>query len=164
MECIWADMKRTQLPSWITPAPPNWGTPSRGKLSANNWRVICTIHLPMSLIWLWKEETSRKRDLLDNFMDLVCAVRIANMRVSSPDQVAAYRKHISRYVEGLQKLYPHENLRPTHHAAIHIGDLLHHFGPVHAYSSPFYERYISFLHHINTNNKIGAYFLARDDA
>ena len=26
MNAVWADMKLTQLPSWISPAPPNWGT------------------------------------------------------------------------------------------------------------------------------------------
>jgi hypothetical protein len=160
MEFIWGDMKHTQLPSWMTSAPPNWGTPTRGKLSADNWHVICTIHLPISLIWLGREEDGRKKDLLDNFMDLVSAVQIANMQVSSASQVAAYNKHIIQYLEGIQTLFPHEKLRPTHHAAIHIGDLLQRFGPVHAYSSPFYERYISFLHRINTNNKIGMYFLA----
>jgi hypothetical protein len=56
--------------------------------------VICTIHLPITLIWLWKEETGRKKDLLENFMDLVSAVRIANMRVSSLEQVSAYNHHI----------------------------------------------------------------------
>ena len=153
MAVIWEDMKRTQLPSWITSAPANWGTAKRGKLSADNWRVICTIHIPITLIWLWREETGRKRDLLENFMELVSAVRIANMRVSSQEQVSAYNQHIMRYVEGIQQLFPHENLRPTHHAALHIGDQLQHFGPVHSHSSPFYERHISFLHRINTNNK-----------
>jgi hypothetical protein len=158
MASIWRDMKHTQLPSWITPAPPNWGTPKRGKISADNWRVVCTIHLPVTLIWLWKEETGRKKRLLDNFMDLINAIRIANMRVSSLDHVAAYNDYIFRYVKGVQNLFPHEKLRPTHHAALHIGDQLQHFGPLHSHSSPFYERYISFLHQINTNNKTGEFF------
>jgi hypothetical protein len=53
MTAVWEDMARTQLPSWVTDVPHNWGTATRGKLSANNWRVICTMHLPITLIRLW---------------------------------------------------------------------------------------------------------------
>jgi hypothetical protein len=48
METVWNDMKKSLLPSWISPVPHNWGTKKRGKLSADNWRVICTIHLPIT--------------------------------------------------------------------------------------------------------------------
>ena len=30
MDAIWADMVLTELPSWVTKAPPNWGTATRG--------------------------------------------------------------------------------------------------------------------------------------
>lgn len=156
MEAIWADMASTQLPSWIGSPPRDWGTASRGKLSADQWRVICTIHLPITLIRLWENETGRKKDLLRNFMDLVTAVRIANMRVSSSDQIKAYNEAIVRYVMGLQALYPHIKLRPSHHGALHIGDILDLFGPVHSHSAPFFERYINFLHRVNTNKKLGS--------
>ena len=157
METVWNDMKKTQLPSWITPAPHDWGTPKRGKLSADNWRVVCTIHLPITLIWLWKNEAGRKGQLLENFMDLVTAVRLANMRVSSPGQVEAYDKHIFRYVQGIQTLFPQHPLRPIHHGALHIGDILLRFGPVHSYRASHYERHIGFLHRVNLNNKVGMY-------
>lgn len=155
MEAIWANMECTQLPTWVGSVPCNWGTTQRGKLSADQWRTICTIHLPITLIRLWRNETGRKKDLLNNFMDLVSAVRIANMRVSSRNQIQAYNKHIFRYVYDMQTLYPNENLKPTHHAALHLGDILDLFGPVHSHSAPFFERYINFFHRLNTNQKIG---------
>ncbi|KAJ3501861.1 hypothetical protein NLJ89_g9152 [Agrocybe chaxingu] len=40
MRLVWDDMTRTQLPTWITPAPRNWGTMQHGKLSADNWRIF----------------------------------------------------------------------------------------------------------------------------
>ena len=85
MEAIWEDMSFTQLPSWVGSVPCNWGMTKRGKLSADNWRVIITIHLTITLIWLWGRDNRHKKELLDNFMDLVCAVCIANMRVSESD-------------------------------------------------------------------------------
>ena len=155
MTAVWEDMTRTQLPTWIRPAPPNWGTTERGKLSADQWRIICTVHLPITLIHLWYKEGGRKRELLNNFMDLVSAVRIANMRITSPDQIRTYNHYIYRYATRLKELYPAETLKPTLHAALHLAEFLAAFGPVHARSAPFYERYINFFHRMNTNKKIG---------
>ncbi|TFK59971.1 hypothetical protein BDN72DRAFT_864716 [Pluteus cervinus] len=53
MTAIWEDIKRSQTPSWIDPVPHDWNTARRGKLSANHWRVIATVHLPITLIRLW---------------------------------------------------------------------------------------------------------------
>ena len=80
MEAVWSDMALTELPSWVTDVPRDWGTKTRGKLSANNWRVICTVHLPITLIRLWGgEDAPEDRKLkLQNFMDLSIAVQIAN--------------------------------------------------------------------------------------
>lgn len=157
MKAVWDDMERTQIPTWIGSAPRNWGTSQRGKLSADQWRVICTIHLPITLIRLWRNESGRKKELLANFMDLVSAVRIANMRVSSRNQIHAYNQHIFRYITGIKHLYPDEKLKPSHHAALHIGEILNLFGPVHSHSAPFFERYINFLHRVNTNKKLGMF-------
>ena len=157
MEAVWEDMAFTQLPSWVGLVPRNWGTSKRGKLTADNWRVICTVHLPITLIRLWKDETGRKAELLHNFMDLATAVRIANMRVSSKNQVRAYNFHISRYASALPTLFPDVSIKPTVHAALHLGDIMDLFGPVHSHSAPFYERYIYFLQQLNTNKKLGAY-------
>ncbi|KDR66687.1 hypothetical protein GALMADRAFT_80542, partial [Galerina marginata CBS 339.88] len=157
MADVWSDMAHTLLPTWITPAPPNWGTAQRGKLSADNWRVICTIHLPITLIRLWNDDSPRKQELLSHFMDLVAAVRIANMRVSSPDQIQEYNEYITRYVGNIRRLYPDQQLKPTHHASLHIGDMLGLFGPNHSHSGPHYERYINFFHRINTNSKLGVF-------
>jgi hypothetical protein len=155
MESIWADMSRTRTPTWMSRAPKNWGTTQRGKLSADNWRVICTVHLPITLIRLWGEKTGRMKEVLAHFMDLVIAVRIANMRVTSPNHIQTYDTHIQRYTRKLKALYPDENIKPTHHAALHIGDMLHLFGPNHSHSGAHYERYINFFHRMNTNEKIG---------
>jgi hypothetical protein len=155
MKAVWEDMDRTQLPSWITPVARDWGTVRRGKLSADNWRVICCIHLPITLIRLFGSSEGRPRSLLDNFMHLVSAVRIATMRHSSPAQIEAYMSHIMAYSRGTLELFPEYSVLPSHHAALHIGDMLERFGPKHLHDSPYYERYILFFHQLNTNNKIG---------
>ena len=156
MEAVWKDMKATRLPSWITPAPYDWGTSRRGKLSADNWRVISCIHLPITLIRLFGSSDGRPRELLDNFMQLVTAVRTATMRTSSAEQIEVYNEHIFAYTRGVLDLYPDYNVLPSHHAALHIGDMLSRFGPKHSHDSPHYERYIHFFHRMNTNHKLWA--------
>ncbi|KAJ2913364.1 hypothetical protein MD484_g7039, partial [Candolleomyces efflorescens] len=155
MEAVYQDMRRTRLPSWITPAPHDWGTSRRGKLSADNWRIICCIHLPITLIRLFGSSDGRPQALLANFMDLVSAVRLAAMRQSSPEQIQMYTEKIIKYTKGTLELFPDYSILPSHHAALHIGDMLTRFGPKHAHDSPHYERYINFFHHMNTNNHVG---------
>jgi len=155
MQAVWEDMKRTLLPSWITPVPHNWGTAKRGKLSADNWLVIFIIHLPITLIRLWGNETGRKHELLANLMHLASASSIVIMHSSREEQILAFGHHIFRYIDGIKKLFPDQRLRPVHHAALHLGDLMDLFGPVHSRSGFFFERYINFFHRINTNQKLG---------
>lgn len=157
MEAIWADMKHTELPSWVTGVPHNWGTAARGKLSANNWRVICTVHLPITLIRLWGVDDApedRKRKL-ENFMDLVCAVQIANLRSISKNDIELYERYIYRYLTGFKALYQLAKVKPIHHAALHYGDILRGFGPAHTHGAAFYERYIHSMQSENHNMRLG---------
>jgi hypothetical protein len=157
MEAIWADMKHTELPSWVTDVPHNWGTATRGKLSANNWRVICTVHLPITLIRLWGVDDApedRKRKL-ENFMDLVRAVQIANLRSISKNDIEQYESFVYRYLTGFKALYKLAKVKPIHHAALHYGDILRGFGPAHTHGAAFYERYILSMQRENHNMRLG---------
>ena len=155
MEAVWVDMQLTQLPLWISPATPNWGLARREKLSANHWRVICTIHLVITLIRLWHDKTGQEKDLLKNYMDVVSASLIVTLHVSSKRKSQAYNEHAFGYVKGLQELYLDQHLLPVHHAALHMGHIMQLFGPVHSHNAVFFECYIKFLHHMNINQKPG---------
>jgi hypothetical protein len=163
MEAIWADMTLTELPSWVSKAPPNWGTAARGKLSANNWRVICTIHLPITLIRLWggDDVSDDRRAKLENFMDLVSAVQIANLRSISQKEIEQYERYIFRYMTTFKSLYKLAKVKPIHHAALHYGDTLRGFGPAHTHGAAFYERYIHSMQSKNHNMKLGSHFYSK---
>ncbi|KAG6905108.1 hypothetical protein DXG01_004830 [Tephrocybe rancida] len=88
-------------------------------------------------------------------MELVSAVQIANLCVTSQSKIAVYNRPIFRYAKCWHELFPDEDLKPVIYAVLHIGDIMELFGPVHTYSSPFYKRYINFFHRINTNKKLG---------
>ena len=160
MEAVWEDMALTKLLSWVTEVPSDWGTASRGKLSANNWQVICTIHLPITLIRLWGMDGApevRKRQL-ENFMDLVHTVQMANLHSISKKEIKLYEDYILRYVTTFKSLYKLAKVKPIHHAALHYGNVLRGFGPAHTHSAAFYERYIHSMQSKNHNMKLGPYF------
>ena len=150
-----ADMEKTVLPSWIEPAPRNWGTTEHGKLSADQWRVLCTIHLPISLISKWSDRSARYMDMLANFMDLVTAVCIASMRVTNNEYITLYDQHIFSYIRGILELYKDADIKPNHHLSLHLGHFLQTFGPVHAYWTFAFERINYMMQSMNTNRRHG---------
>jgi hypothetical protein len=53
MEEIWSDIRAMVTPSWITSVPKELGSPSHGKLNPDQWCVLETMYLPVSLVHLW---------------------------------------------------------------------------------------------------------------
>lgn len=155
MQAIWADMAQTVLPSWVGAAPKNWGTAKRGKLSADHWRTIFTIHLPITLIWIWMHETGRKKELLFNITYLVMSIRAANHKETNVDVSRTYDFYISKYITGVATLFRENSIHPLQHSAFHIGKNLRDFGPGHSRGAQFYERYIHYLQSLNLNMKFG---------
>lgn len=148
-------MGKTTLPSWIEPAPRNWGTTEHGKLSADQWRVLCTIHLPITLISKWNDSGLRHAAMLANFMNLVTAVRIASMRVTNDEYIALYDHHIFSYISGILELYKDADIKPNHHLSLHLGQFLQTFGPVHAYRTFAFERINYMMQKMKSNARPG---------
>jgi len=152
-------MTRTELPSWMSPAPRNWGTAARGKLTADQWKVVATVHLPVTLIHLWGMKRGRYFLLLCNFMDLSAAVQLANQRVTTKKHIDDYERLILRYLQGLKVLFKDTLLQLIHHASLHAGDFLKQFGPTHSVRTPRFERFNKKLGSQNTNMKPGKLFV-----
>jgi hypothetical protein len=151
------DMARTRLPYWVSPAPREAGSTRVGKLSADQWRSFCTIHLVVTLCRIWgpSDPESRFHKMLRNYMDLVTAVKVASMRTMTPARIASYNLHMDRYLKNILELYQHINLTPNHHLSGHFGELLQRFGPTHAWRCWIFERINYTLQQIPTNKKFG---------
>ena len=154
---VWIDMSQTTLPSWIGRAPPKLGDGRHGKLSADQWRTACTVNLVITLVRLWglKSHDDRKYQMLDNFMDLVTACKLAMMRKTTPRRIELFQQHMRRYLEGIKKLYVYSNLTPNHHLSLHLPKLFENFGPPHAWVCFIFERQLRWLKFIKTSNKFG---------
>ncbi|KAH7870084.1 uncharacterized protein C8R40DRAFT_997350, partial [Lentinula edodes] len=156
---IQPDMKRTILPTWIQSPPPNWGTPAQGKLSADEYKVVCSISLVITLIRVWGYGTenlqSRRFQMLLNYLDLVHAIRVLLLRETSRKSRDYYRSHIQRYLETVLVLYPDFTLKPNHHFSLHVLTDLETMGPGHARSTPVFERINHSLQELNANQHLG---------
>lgn len=160
LSLIRLDMKRTVLPSEISPVPREVGSPSAGKLTADQWRTFCTVHLVVSLIRLWGKERpdSRRAKILDNFLHLVTFTNSLHMRQMTPERIKFIEEEILTYLEGLRALYPQFSLVPKHHMALHLPAMLRDFGPVHAWRTFAFERLNQIFQNVSTNSLLGTCF------
>lgn len=155
LSTVHQDMPSIELPSWVNPVPPGFGTTANGKLSADQWRTGCSVNLPIALIRLWSGTTERNQNMLDNFMDLVTAVESGSMLSTNQSLRQLYDKTMLRYLKNMQSLYPEARMKPNHHYALHLGDFLEAFGPVHSWRTFAFERYNYMLQQVNTNKRFG---------
>ncbi|KAJ3553429.1 hypothetical protein NM688_g3618 [Phlebia brevispora] len=154
---IHKDIQSIVLPSWIGRIPRNLGSASHGSLSADQWRTACTVNLVTSLVRLWgpcSTDTEQRR-MLDNFMDLVYATRIATARTLKKDDMDKYHFYMLRYLTNILELYDSWPLHPYHHLALHFPSFLRAFGPTAGWRCFPFERYNYLLQQIDTNYKFG---------
>lgn len=155
-------MDKTQKPSFIPSAPSKPGEAAQGKFTADQWRTFSTIHLPITLIRLWGlKPGTRKYKMLVNFMHLITAVRLANMRAMTAERIDQFEHYIQTYLQGLvgsdpmEGLYPHTRISPYQHMMLHFGALLRRFGPVHSWRCFAFERLNYILQSFPTNSRFG---------
>ncbi|KIK58691.1 hypothetical protein GYMLUDRAFT_170570 [Collybiopsis luxurians FD-317 M1] len=148
----------TVLPSYISQVREKWGTRAGGTLGGDEWNTLSTIHLVVSLIWIWGyeyDENSRRFQLLLNYLDMVHALHAFSLCETSPSLQNYYLARMLKYLHGLLVLYPDVSLKPNHHYAVHAADDLRLFGPPHARSTPVFERMNHTLQQIPSNNHLG---------
>lgn len=153
----------TTRPSWHVSPPPNFGTPTHGKLKADQWRSCIEFDLPVSMVQLWSGEPSgdvedsRSQKLIEITMRLATAISWGTSHQTSPKHVAEYMENIHAYLTSLIELFPDITLRPNHHMALHLGEFFLRFGPVHGWWMFPFERVIGKLQRTKTNFKMGQF-------
>ncbi|THU84891.1 hypothetical protein K435DRAFT_686652 [Dendrothele bispora CBS 962.96] len=157
------DMAKLNLPSWMARAPRDPGGTSHGKFSADQWRAFCTVNLPITLIRIWGNEAAgtREHQMLINFMHLVAAVRLVNMRTMTETRIREFESHMRLYLHGVRELFPEKNITPYQHMSLHYGSMLRRFGPVHSWRCFPFERYNYVLQKIPTDSRLGEFYIHR---
>ncbi|KAI1782190.1 hypothetical protein LXA43DRAFT_843670, partial [Ganoderma leucocontextum] len=149
------DRSSMQLPSWVNPAPLSFGTTQHGKLSADQWRTVSTINLPITLIRTWGLEDGRRSDMLRNFLKLVEAIVTLGYWEADIHGLAHADRLLREYLEGVKTLYKGAKIQPNHHLALHLTMFIALFGPVHAWRSFAFERFNFMLQSLNINANFG---------
>ncbi|KAI0075728.1 hypothetical protein K474DRAFT_1571828, partial [Panus rudis PR-1116 ss-1] len=152
---VWKDADNTFLPSWIGRLPTLAGSSQHGKLSADQYRLLCTIYLVTTLVRLWgRADKRRYREMLENYLHLATAINLANARTLTQSCIDQYRFNIHQYLRGIRKLYQ-TDITPNQHLSLHLADVLERFGPVHSWRCFPFERFNGMLQNIPTNYKFG---------
>ncbi|RDX44271.1 hypothetical protein OH76DRAFT_1359820 [Lentinus brumalis] len=154
LKAVRHDISATTVPTWIEKPPANFGEASHGKLKADQWRTLCTIYMPLTLIRLWGHAgaSDAERTVLENFIQLATAADLATRRSMFPERAEIFDKNMEAYVQGLRSIYKH-TLVPNHHIALHLKPFLLAFGPVHGWWAFPFERFNGLLQRLNTNYK-----------
>ncbi|KAF8817366.1 hypothetical protein BYT27DRAFT_7227091 [Phlegmacium glaucopus] len=114
MDEICSDIVNMLRPSWLTSVPSDFGL-------ADQWRILGTTILPISLIRLWSV-VERCHQILDMTMSLLSAIAIACSRVTSKKHANLYFKNMHLYLSSLKVLFPQYSLHPNHHMALHLSE------------------------------------------
>lgn len=163
MECIREVIKNTSTPSWLHSVPYNFGASQAGTLTADEWRSMASVYLPLALVKLWghatpatSQDAGHFQDVLVHSMALFSAVRLACLHTMTHERQEAYRANMIQYISGLSlELYRTSDPRPNHHMALHIYDFLKIFGPVRGWWCFPFERLIGLLQRQPINHKFG---------
>ena len=151
------DMARIELPSWFTAAPKRPGEAMWGRFKADEWKSFCTVNLPITLTRLWgsRPNTDRHYQMLENFLQLVAGINLANKRIITDDDINLYEDHMRKYLTGFRLLYPFKDIVPYQHLSLHFPSHLRRFGPTHSWRCWAFERFNGLIQVLPTNNKFG---------
>lgn len=160
---VQADIAATSRPVYSVGPPANMGRKGQGKLKADHWKAAIEFELPVSLMKHWHrarlddlpDDAIQRHELAHSTMLLACAVRQGISYRTSEDHRSRYTSHMHAYLTSILRLKPGISLVPNHHNALHLGDCLARFGPVHGWWMFPFERLIGVLQKVNTNYKQG---------
>ncbi|KAI1793588.1 hypothetical protein LXA43DRAFT_1092756 [Ganoderma leucocontextum] len=149
------DQTRMEFPSWVNPPPISFGTTQYGNLSANQWRTVGTINLPIKLIRTWSLEGGRRAAMVRNFLELVEAIEMIGLLEIDEDSIQHAEYLMKSYLDTAKDLYRWAKIQPNHHMALHLGIFLRLFGPAHSWRAFVFKRFNYFLQSFNTNMNFG---------
>ncbi|KLO04216.1 hypothetical protein SCHPADRAFT_947876 [Schizopora paradoxa] len=155
VEMVQKSIQETQRPRWHKGPPSNFGEKEHGKLKADQWRSVIEFDVPVALAKLSDDGQQAHAKLFRSTMLLAVAIRYATSHKMSERRIKRYTHHILEYLKSIREINPSARLRPNHHNALHIGEYLRLFGPMHGWWMFVFERVIGKLQQVNTNNRNG---------
>jgi len=130
-------MQKTTLPTGLDALPQRIGAKWSASPKVSQWNTLLLVTLLITLTKMWTAPNAPLKDhaRLDNFLHLVCTIRLANQRAVDEDTISTYQTHLLGYLGSLIHLFPKYWFKPKHHYAIHLADCMARFGPTIWYSA-----------------------------
>jgi hypothetical protein len=153
-----------QRPPSQQPLPSNFGSPSHGKLKSSQWATGIEFDLTVALVKLWLSEKSNGDDMgiqqqrvkaINATIYLSIALRWATSSIVTKAHAERYLHWMRKYLDAILDLHPEMDLKPSHHAALHIPEFLERFGPMRGWWMYFFEQLIGLLQLVKINYKFG---------
>ncbi|KAH9816925.1 hypothetical protein DFH28DRAFT_1094792 [Melampsora americana] len=127
LKCLQISMAQVVVPAWVARPPHNFGNPAHVKLKFDTWFKILRIFLPLVAADIWDPKTTPRE--FENLQDLVAITRLLTSKKQSHKHSNALRLFIPKYVQDIQKIYKHCEVKPNHHYALHYPDIIDFSGP-----------------------------------
>jgi hypothetical protein len=148
-------------PRWHDAPPRDLGSPAHGKLKAAQLRSLSEFDLLVGMVELWADPSDQvdqaifedRMSRLQCTMHLFTALKFATSESTSPLHAQNYQLYLQHYLQFL--IQGGWQYRPNHHAALHVSELLMHFGPIRGWWMFPFERIIGRLQRVNTNSILG---------
>lgn len=148
-------MNATSLSETFSKPLSDIGSGKHGRISGSQWHTFFTVYLVMALIPLWSRASPRKRAMLENFMHLVKAIKLATSSSVSLSELQEFSDNYNKFLVGMMELYPWAPYLPNHRISKHFPLFMKRWGPVFAYSSRIVERTNHLFQRVKTNLKRG---------
>ncbi|KAH9807968.1 hypothetical protein DFH28DRAFT_1071045 [Melampsora americana] len=152
LKSLQISMAQVVVPAWVARPPRNFGNPAHGKLKFDTWFKILRIFLPLVAADIWDPKTTPRE--FENLQDLVAITRLLTSKKQSHKHSDALRLFIPKYVQDIQKIYKHCEVKPNHHYALHYPDIIDFSGPSASLSAWSGERMNHELANVRTNKQM----------
>jgi hypothetical protein len=153
-------IQSTEVPSWVSSVPHDWGAAAMGTPKADEWRTMATIYFPIALIICWgddsEDDNGRSRlQLLDLTMCIVQSTWLLCGQQMDNARRTAYLNCMCTYLHNLKSVVDDADYQSNHHFSLHLYEFLELWGPVYSWWCFPFERINGTLQRIATNNLFG---------
>jgi hypothetical protein len=159
---------QTQIPTWVSRVPHNFGLSGSGSLKAADWLILYTVYYPLAMVPYWVIGSDWQKKIIDGSRavthqdvlrdSLVKLIEITNILMKhhlEPSDITRYSQLILEYRQTLQLGWPTQNSKPNLHLSEHYPEVIKRLGPPMATSAWAQERLNGMLGKIPRNNHLG---------
>ena len=168
LECIQKVISETDIPSWLTRIPTNFGFRSSSSLKAAQWHFLSTVYYPLALIPLWTfgwrkddvkhvigDNYTQQEILLKALVSLLTFTNLLCQHQIHEENLKEIEISLKSYRSTVQLGWPQHVSKPNLHISQHYPEFIQKFAPPRSHAAWAHERLNGILGKIPKNNHMG---------